>query len=600
MFASPTFTGTVSGVSKTHVGLGNVTNESKATMFASPTFTGTPTAPTPTLSENSTKLATTEYVKGQNYLTSVTATDVGLGNVTNESKATMFASPTFTGTVSGVSKTHVGLGNVTNESKATMFASPTFTGTPTAPTPTLSENSTKLATTEYVKGQTIAYSSLSGKPTIPSGNQIIDWTTDQGSTDIHVNNLPTIPYSSISGTPAAAQIVDWTTDQGSTDIHADNISEASVTQHQGELSITESQISDLGTYLTASSTDLDSRYYTETETNQFLNLKANLASPTFTGAPTAPTPTLSDNTTKVATTEYVKGQNYLTSVTATDVSLGNVTNESKATMFASPTFTGTVSGVSKTHVGLGNVTNESKATMFASPTFTGTVSSSAVDVNGIVEANAFRTDSSSTSYSLITRDTAASNYVLYVQSPNSGGSQKIVTFGYGSATAGQATEVFRISRGNINAYSSNLTVDGVIVGTTKNFSIKHPTKEGKRLIHSCIEGPEIAVYFRGRSQSNTIQMPDYWSGLVRLDSMTVELTAIGPNQNLYVEDIADNGEVTVGSDTETLLNYFYVVYGERKDIDKLEIEIDDTGEVEGLEESEAVEEDEETLATDEE
>jgi hypothetical protein len=54
---------------------------------------------------------------------------VGLGNVTNESKATMFASPTFTGTVSGVSATHVGLGNVTNESKATMFSSPTFTGT---------------------------------------------------------------------------------------------------------------------------------------------------------------------------------------------------------------------------------------------------------------------------------------------------------------------------------------------------------------------------------------------------------------------------------------------------------------------------------------
>jgi len=59
----------------------------------------------------------------------VTATDVGLGNVTNESKATMFASPTFTGTVAGVTATHVGLGNVTNESKATMFASPTFTGT---------------------------------------------------------------------------------------------------------------------------------------------------------------------------------------------------------------------------------------------------------------------------------------------------------------------------------------------------------------------------------------------------------------------------------------------------------------------------------------
>jgi len=40
---------------------------------------------------------------------------------------------------------------------------------------------------------------------------------------------------------------------------------------------------------------------------------------------------------------------------------------------ASPTFTGTVAGVTATHVGLGNVTNESKATMFTSPDFTGTV-----------------------------------------------------------------------------------------------------------------------------------------------------------------------------------------------------------------------------------
>ena len=35
-------------------------------------------------------------------LDGVTAAEVGLGNVTNESKATMFASPTFTGTVSGL------------------------------------------------------------------------------------------------------------------------------------------------------------------------------------------------------------------------------------------------------------------------------------------------------------------------------------------------------------------------------------------------------------------------------------------------------------------------------------------------------------------
>ena len=79
------------------------------------------------------------------------ATALGLGAVTNESKATMFSNPAFTGTVSGVTATHVGLGNVTNESKATMFSNPTFTGVPTAPTATAGTNTTQLATTAYVR-----------------------------------------------------------------------------------------------------------------------------------------------------------------------------------------------------------------------------------------------------------------------------------------------------------------------------------------------------------------------------------------------------------------------------------------------------------------
>jgi hypothetical protein len=59
-------------------------------------------------------------IEGQTLLGSTNidlgASDVGLGNVTNESKTTMFASPTFTGTVSGVTAAHVGLGNVNNTS----------------------------------------------------------------------------------------------------------------------------------------------------------------------------------------------------------------------------------------------------------------------------------------------------------------------------------------------------------------------------------------------------------------------------------------------------------------------------------------------------
>ena len=145
---SPTFTGTVSGVSQTMVGLSNVTNESKSTMFASPALTGTPTAPTAASTVNTTQIATTEYVKTAvaNLIASAPSTldtlnelAIALGNDANYASTITtalglkapIASPTFTGTVSGISATMVSLGNVTNESKATMFSSPVFTGTTT-------------------------------------------------------------------------------------------------------------------------------------------------------------------------------------------------------------------------------------------------------------------------------------------------------------------------------------------------------------------------------------------------------------------------------------------------------------------------------------
>lgn len=70
---------------------------------------------------------TSQYWRGDKSWHTLDASAIGLENVTNESKATMFADPTFTGTVSGVTATDVGLGNVTNESKVTMFTNPTFT-----------------------------------------------------------------------------------------------------------------------------------------------------------------------------------------------------------------------------------------------------------------------------------------------------------------------------------------------------------------------------------------------------------------------------------------------------------------------------------------
>ena len=192
--ASPTFTGTVSGITKSMVGLGSVDNTadtakpvSTATQtaldlkapLASPALTGVPTAPTATAGTNTTQVATTAFVGTavSNLVASAPAAldtlnelATALGNdasfsttITNSIglKAPL-ASPTFTGTVSGITKSMVGLGSVDNTadtakpiSTATQtaldlklasataastyapLASPTFTGTATIPTLTL-------------------------------------------------------------------------------------------------------------------------------------------------------------------------------------------------------------------------------------------------------------------------------------------------------------------------------------------------------------------------------------------------------------------------------------------------------------------------------
>lgn len=114
--------------------LGVGSNTSGFAPINSPAFTGTPTAPTPALNDNSQKIATTAFVKGQNYAP---------------------------------------------------LASPALTGTPTAPTATVGTNTTQIATTAFVQAALGASQSLAtpGYYTAPGG-LIIQWgaaTTTAGS-----------------------------------------------------------------------------------------------------------------------------------------------------------------------------------------------------------------------------------------------------------------------------------------------------------------------------------------------------------------------------------------------------------------------------------
>jgi hypothetical protein len=144
---SPTFTGTVSGISKSMVGLTSVDDTSDANK------------PVSTAQQ--------------------TAIDL---------KANLNA-PTFTGTVSGISKSMVGLGNLDNTSDVNKpistatqnaldlkapLASPTFTGTPSLPTgttavtQTLGNNTTAVATTAFIQTALANFGGMTVSDTAPT------------------------------------------------------------------------------------------------------------------------------------------------------------------------------------------------------------------------------------------------------------------------------------------------------------------------------------------------------------------------------------------------------------------------------------------------
>jgi hypothetical protein len=121
-----------------------------------------------------------------------------------------------------------------------------------------------------------------------------------------------------------------------------------------------------------------------------------------------------------------------------------------------------------------------------------------------------------------------------------------------------------------------LSVNGGIAATTKSFVIPHPTKTGKKLQYASLEGPENGVYLRGKlTVYNRIMLPEYWSTLVDMDTITVDLTPFGRYQKLYVGKIT-NEHITVEVDGffgKMPVNCYYTVYAERRDVPRLMVEV---------------------------
>lgn len=199
------------------------------------------------------------------------------------------ASPTFTGTVtlplstagfvktsgSGVvsSSASVAQSEVTNLvsdlASKVGAASPALTGTPTAPTAAADTATTQIATTAFVVGQA------------GSSNPLVSGTASAGTSlrfarqdHVHPTDTTRAPLASPTFTGTVTLPLSTA---GFVKTSASGVVSSSA-------SVTQSEVSGLSTALAA---------------------KADLASPTLTGTPAAPTAATANNSTQIATTAYV-------------------------------------------------------------------------------------------------------------------------------------------------------------------------------------------------------------------------------------------------------------------------------------------------------
>lgn len=147
------------------------------------------------------------------------------------------------------------------------------------------------------------------------------------------------------------------------------------------------------------------------------------------------------------------------------------------------------------------------------------------------------------------------------------GSGQVGVFGVNSATSGNAVGGFFQTN---SANGTALFASGNFVGSgAKNFVIDHPLDPAnKSLYHSCIEGPDAYLYYRGTAKLDaqgraTIQLPDYFDKINK--DPQYQLTPIGagmPNLHVAREVSGNSFEIAGGAPNAKVC---WVVTGVRND-----------------------------------
>lgn len=147
----------------------------------------------------------------------------------------------------------------------------------------------------------------------------------------------------------------------------------------------------------------------------------------------------------------------------------------------------------------------------------------------------------------------------------------------GSFYLGLILDVSVDNSGSVGVLQYNTGTKEVVYNTGKNFIIPHPEYNDKYLVHSCLEGPEAAVYYRGCCNINdsckaVVELPSYVKHLAHNFQVIPSISWTEKDSNNVIASSVKNGEYfELVSKFPCKVNY--TVFATRKDIKNIDVEV---------------------------
>jgi len=93
--------------------------------------------------------------------------------------------------------------------------------------------------------------------------------------------------------------------------------------------------------------------------------------------------------------------------------------------------------------------------------------------------------------------------------------------------------------------SYDVTTSEIYRNTAKTFVIDHPINKNNYLVHGCLEGPEVGVYYRGQAEfqddekETQVRLPNYVEALA--SQFTVNVTSIKSDEinNINILEVSE-------------------------------------------------------------